>query len=182
MHLGRKLEEVLTELAIPDGRVEIEVRRDTSKEKWSESGVDYVEMFFSANPGEKLKPLVDVASGGELSRVMLGLKTLASNDSLGKTLLFDEVDAGIGGAAAECVGGRLRSLGRRFQVLCVTHSPQIAALASSHFSVSKTVSNGRTNTVLRKLDAHGREQELARMMTGGTTKASLKSAREMLEA
>ena len=180
--LGRKLEEVLSELAIPDGRVEIEVRQDASKERWTETGVDYVEMFFSANPGEKLKPLVDVASGGELSRVMLGLKTLASNDSLGKTLLFDEVDAGIGGAAAECVGSRLRSLGGKFQVLCVTHSPQIAALASTHFSVSKTVSNGRTNTVLRKLDAHGREEELARMMTGGTTKASLKSAREMLDA
>lgn len=179
--LGGRLGEVLAELAIPYGRIEVQVRQETTTDRWSENGVDCVEIFFSANPGESLRPLVDVASGGELSRVMLGLKTLVSNDSPGKTLLFDEVDAGIGGAAAECVGIRLRRLGQRFQVLCVTHSPQIAALASTHFSVSKTVADGRTNAVLKRLDASGREQELARMMTGGTTKAALKSAREMLE-
>jgi DNA repair protein RecN (Recombination protein N) len=91
------------------------------------SGAGRAEFYISPNPGEDVKPLARIASGGELSRIMLALKTLASTDAPGKTLIFDEVDAGIGGAVADVVGGRLRLLGDRFQVLCITHLPQIAA-------------------------------------------------------
>jgi DNA repair protein RecN (Recombination protein N) len=114
---------------------------------------------------------------------MLALKTLASTDAPGKTLIFDEVDAGIGGAVADVVGSRLQRLGDRFQVLCITHLPQIAAHGSTHFRITKRVKAGRTVTDVARLDGVEREQELARMIAGsGTSAAIMASAREMLEA
>jgi DNA repair protein RecN (Recombination protein N) len=113
---------------------------------------------------------------------MLALKTLASTDAPGKTLVFDEVDAGIGGAVADVVGNRLQRLGGRFQVLCITHLPQIAAHASTHFRITKRVKGGRTVTDVARLDGVEREQELARMIAGSETSAAvMASAREMLE-
>ena len=178
--LGQRLAREWTELAMPHGRVEVRVASALPEEQWTERGIDEVELLFSANPGEPLRPLVDVASGGELSRVMLGLKTLASTDAAGKTLVFDEVDVGIGGAAAERVGARLRDLGATLQILCVTHAPQIAAAATTHHRVSKEVRDGRTRTVVERLGASGREEELARLMTGAVSPAALASARELL--
>ena len=178
--LAKRLEEELTDLAISQGRVEVRFEDELPAARWTEHGVDGVEFFFSANPGETVRPLAKVASGGELSRVMLGLKTLASTDAPGKTLVFDEVDAGIGGAAAERVGARLNRLGETFQVLCVTHLPQIAAYATTHYHVSKRVEQGRTHTRVERLSERGRVDELARLMTGGVSAQARASAYEML--
>ena len=178
--LAKDLADELGALAIPKGRFEVRFEEGVPSTRWTEAGIDSVEFFFSANPGETLRSLSKVASGGELSRVMLGLKTLASTDAPGKTLIFDEVDAGIGGEAAERVGLRLQQLGNRFQVLCVTHLPQIAAYATAHYHVSKHVEGGRTHTTVERLDVPGRVVELARLMTGGVSIQSRASAREML--
>ncbi len=180
--LGTRLVAELAELAMPHGRVEVRVETDLPESRWTELGTDAVELFLCANPGEALRPLANVASGGELARVMLALKTLASTDAPGKTLLFDEVDAGIGGAAAGRVGARLRDLGATFQVLCVTHAPQIAAAAGAHHRVSKTVRRGRTRTVVERLDRDERIREIARLMTGSASGAATASARELLDA
>lgn len=179
--LGTRLVAELAELAMPHGRVEVRVETDLPESRWTELGTDAVELFLCANPGEALRPLANVASGGELARVMLALKTLASTDAPGKTLLFDEVDAGIGGAAAGRVGARLRDLGATFQVLCVTHAPQIAAAAGAHHRVSKTVRRGRTRTVVERLDRAERIREIARLMTGSASGAATASARELLD-
>ena len=178
--LGARLVAELAALAMPNGRVEVRVETDLPESGWTEQGTDAVELFLCANPGEALRPLANVASGGELARVMLALKTLASTDAPGKTLLFDEVDAGIGGAAAGRVGARLRDLGATFQVLCVTHAPQIAAAAGTHHRVSKTVRRGRTRTVVERLDTDERVREIARLMTGSASGAATASARELL--
>ena len=172
---------VLADLAIPQGRFDVQFEPEMLPEDaWSESGFNAVEFSFSANPGESLKPLAKVASGGELSRVMLALKTLASTDQPGKTLVFDEVDAGIGGAAADRVGSMLRALGKTFQVLCVTHLPQIAAHATSHCHVFKVVRKGRTVTRVEPLAEEGRVMEIARLMTGGASRRARESAQELL--
>ena len=142
--------------------------------------MDRIEFYFSANPGEATRPLRRVASGGELSRVMLALKTLATTDLPGKTLVFDEVDAGIGGAVADKVGHMLKRLAERYQVICVTHLPQIAAYATSHHRVSKTVERGRTVTRIDELTEQGRVSELARLMTGGDTPGARAGAEELL--
>lgn len=140
------------------------------------------EFFISPNPGEDLRPLAKIASGGELSRIMLALKTIATTDAPGKTLIFDEVDAGIGGAVADVVGRRLQSLGERFQVLCITHLPQIAAYGASHFRIVKSVRRERTWTDVARLRGPDREQEMARMIGGSDISvAVMASAREMLE-
>ena len=160
--LGRALETDLAELAMPKSRVEIRVRPLAAPESWTRRGVDDVEIYFSPNPGEDVRPLARIASGGELSRVMLALHLAASPDDAGRTLIFDEVDAGIGGAAADAVGARLQALARRAQVMCITHLPQIAARADAHFQIAKHVRQGRTQTHLARLDDSGREAEIGR--------------------
>jgi DNA repair protein RecN (Recombination protein N) len=146
------------------------------------TGVDSVEFLFSANPGEELRPLRKVASGGELSRVMLALKGVLSQADPVPTLVFDEIDVGIGGKVAESVGKRLARLARARQVICITHLPQIAKYAERHLLVAKSVRGNRTLTTIRTLDPDARVEELARMTSGATvTKASLAHAREMLE-
>ena len=179
--LGAQLAAVLDSLAMPHTRVQMRfVDTPLPPERWSDSGIDEGELYFSANPGEPPRPLARIASGGELSRVMLGLKTLATTDLPGKTLVFDEVDAGIGGAAADRVGRMLRTLAERFQVLCVTHLPQIAAYAATHQHVSKTVRDGRTTTSLESLGEQGRVAELARLMSGRATREAQEGARALL--
>ena len=157
-------------------------RPDSRKSAGGPRGTDRVELFLSANPGEDARPLARVASGGELSRVMLALKTLVATDTAGKTLVFDEVDAGIGGRAADRVGERLRALGGRYQVLCVTHAPQLAAYATAHYGVSKCVSEGRTRTAVERLSRDERIAELARLMTGSGSSAARASASELLDS
>jgi DNA repair protein RecN (Recombination protein N) len=181
--LSRALEKALADLAMARTRCEVRLTPAQSDAEWTERGLEQGEFYISPNPGEELRPLARIASGGELSRVMLALKTLASTDAPGKTLIFDEVDAGIGGAVADVVGSRLQRLGDRFQVLCITHLPQIAAHGGTHFRIAKRVRSGRTVTDVERLDGVDRQQELARMIAGSDTSAAvLASAREMLEA
>ena len=182
--LAPKLERLLTELAMERSRLEVRFNEGAMPEgEWSERGRDGVEFYFSANPGEDLRPLAKIASGGELSRVMLALKTLASTDVPGKTLIFDEVDAGIGGRVAESVGHKLSGLGAKFQVVCVTHLPQIAAYGGAHYHVSKSVRGGRTITRVDRLTGEARVEEIGRLMTGGKVLASTRAnARELLAA
>jgi DNA repair protein RecN (Recombination protein N) len=141
-----------------------------------------VEFLISPNPGEELRPLARIASGGELSRIMLALKSVATADAQGQTLVFDEVDAGIGGGVAEVVGRKLKAIAQSQQVLCVTHLPQIASLADAHCAVRKRVEKGRTLTEVRLLDAAARVDEIARMLGGETvTDAARVHAREMVK-
>ena len=146
-----------------------------------ESGVDSVEFLLSANPGEPLKPLVEVASGGELSRVMLAIKTVLSDVDRVPTLIFDEVDIGIGGKTARMVGDRLKIVSRRRQVLCITHLPQIASLADSHYNIRKSARKGRTSITVSPLGGSERVEEIARMLGGRkVTPTTRRHAAEML--
>jgi DNA repair protein RecN (Recombination protein N) len=147
------------------------------------TGIDTAEFLFTANPGEELRPLRKVASGGELSRVMLALKSVLSQADPVPTLVFDEIDVGIGGRVAESVGRRLARLAKSHQIICITHLPQIAKYAERHLLVTKSVRGSRTTSSIRTLDDTERVEELARMTSGATvTKASLAHAREMLES
>lgn len=181
---ARTLEAELANLAME--RTRFEVRFDAADQapaRWTARGFDQAQFYVSPNPGEELRPLARIASGGELSRMMLALKTLASTDSPGKTLIFDEVDAGIGGRVADVVGQRLQALGRGFQVVCITHLPQIAASGNAHYRVSKTVRQQRTITTVEQLTAEMRVDELARMMAGAiVTDGARTNARELLAA
>ncbi len=149
-------------------------------EPWAK-GTDKVELLISANPGEAPKPVAKIASGGELSRMMLAIKTvLAENDTVG-TLIFDEIDTGISGSAAEKVGLKLKEAAKTSQVLCVTHQAQIAALADSHYLIKKSFEQGRTYTEVLELDRGGRISELARIIGGvNVTEAALSHAESML--
>ena len=148
----------------------------------SETGIDRAEFMIAPNVGESLKPLASIASGGELSRVVLALKAiLALNDSV-ETIIFDEVDAGIGGEVAEMVGKKLRTLSGHHQIICITHLPQIAKFGDHHFRISKKVKNGRTNTAIDPIPDQERVRELARMLGGmEITQTTLDHAAELLE-
>ncbi|HET9370433.1 MAG TPA: DNA repair protein RecN [Vicinamibacterales bacterium] len=179
---SRALEKALAELAMAQSRVAIRVAPNEAPETWTSRGLDAVEFLLSPNPGEEPRALSRIASGGELSRIMLAMRTLASPDAPGRTLVFDEVDAGIGGAAADAVGARLQALAARDQVVCITHLPQIAARAGTHFQIAKHVRAGRTLTTLVRLDRAGREAEIARMIAGAEiTDRVLASARDLLQ-
>jgi DNA repair protein RecN (Recombination protein N) len=174
--LEKKVRRELTELAMEKTRFEIRFEPEEG-----ERGLERAEFLISPNPGEDLRPLAKIASGGELSRIMLALQSVASLDAGGKTLVFDEVDAGIGGRVAEVVGRKLRRIAERHQVLCVTHLPQIASLAESHYAVRKRVERGRTVTEVRTLGAEEHVEEVARMLGGDKlTEAARVHAREMV--
>jgi DNA repair protein RecN (Recombination protein N) len=146
-----------------------------------ETGLDEVEFLISPNPGEELRPLRKVASGGELSRIMLALKTIGKEKDRLKTLIFDEIDSGIGGKTAECIASKLRDLARHHQVICITHLPQIASFAPHHFRIEKTVAQDRTFTRIKELDFEERVAEISRLLSGSRmTSTSLQNAREML--
>jgi DNA repair protein RecN (Recombination protein N) len=147
-----------------------------------DQGAEDVEFLLSPNPGEELRPLRRIASGGELSRMMLALKAVGKDKEGPKTLIFDEIDAGIGGKTAEFIARKLGQLAARHQVLCITHLPQIASAAAHHFSVAKRVEKDRTFTGVRKLDREERVEEIARLFAGSRlTEASRQIAREMLD-
>ncbi len=146
-----------------------------------ELGVDEVEFLISPNPGEDLRPLRKTASGGELSRLMLAIKTIGKKKDEAKTLIFDEIDSGIGGKTAESIAAKLRELSKRHQVICITHLPQIASFAPHHFRIEKTVAKDRTFTTVQELGFEERVTEISRLLSGSrTTPASLQNAREML--
>ena len=147
-----------------------------------ETGVDNVAFFFSANPGEELRPMAKIASGGELSRIVLALKGLLARQNALETLIFDEVDSGIGGHTADRVGQRLKVLARRHQVVCITHLPQIACYGDYHYVVRKSSHKGRTTTAMEELSGKDRLEEIARMLGGAKISTKTRAhAREMLE-
>jgi DNA repair protein RecN (Recombination protein N) len=144
-------------------------------------GVDSVTFTVATNPGAPAGPLNRIASGGELSRFLLALKVCLMGDSPGMTMIFDEIDRGVGGATADAVGRRLKSLSDRAQVLVVTHSPQVAAKGAHHWQVSKRVENGATLSSVVTLSADERVEEIARMLAGDTvTQAAREAARSLL--
>lgn len=167
----------LSELAFDDANFLIDIR----EEPLSSHGVDRVEFLFSANPGEPPKPLVRIASGGELSRVMLALKSILADFDNTPVLVFDEVDAGIGGRTAYSVGNKLKRLAEKHQVLCTTHLPQIASLGNFHVKTVKTQQDERVHVLISELSGEERLQEIARMLSGTITEVSLKHAEEMLK-
>lgn len=180
---GRKLQTLLADLAMGRTQFQVQFEPEPPEQAWTERGLDVAECFLSANIGEDMRPLAKIASGGELSRVMLAIRTLAAAETPGRTLIFDEIDAGIGGRVADVVGKNLRRLGSAFQVLCITHLPQIAAAGQAHFRITKTVERGRTRTKVVKLTPEERVDEVARMIGGEEpTAASRAAARELLLA
>ena len=174
----------LKPLGLPAGRLEFVVEAAAPSEgRFGPSGCDEVAIRFTANPGEVLRPLQKIVSGGELSRVMLALKTALEDQDRVDVLLFDEVDSGIGGAVAQAVGERLRRLARHRQVVCVTHLPMIAALASHHLRVLKQAAAGRTVARIESVRGEARVAELARMLAGDrASQTTLRQARELLAA
>lgn len=187
--LEKAVAKILAELAMERTAFKVEFAASDSSDGWRPTGVDRIQFVISPNPGEPLRPVNQIASGGELSRLMLALKTAAARPSkaaegdTARTLIFDEIDAGIGGRVAETVGRKLKALAAGHQVLCVTHLPQIASFADHHYFVEKTERGGRTVTLARRLDEGDRAAELARMLSGARiTDTVLKHAREMLRA
>ena len=172
-------------------KFEVAVSATEQESHWTSTGWDVVEYRIATNPGEPLKPLHEIASGGEMSRVMLALKVSVEEGAAKpktkaptpRTLVFDEIDIGIGGRAAEAVGQKLKSLSRGQQILCVTHLPQIAAFADQHFLIDKRESDGRTKTKISLLDDRARTHEVARMVSGAkVTETSLQHAAQMIAA
>jgi DNA repair protein RecN (Recombination protein N) len=190
--LARALEDRLAALDMPHSRFTVPF--DTEQQGTQgcavqvgeylldDNGMDRVTFLFSANPGEEPRPMAKIASGGELSRIVLALKELQAKERAEETLIFDEVDAGIGGRTADMVGQRLKALARRHQVLCITHLPQIACYGEHHFAVRKATRHGRTTTALDGLSGEDRLEEIARMLGGVNVSTKTRAhAREMLE-
>jgi DNA repair protein RecN (Recombination protein N) len=191
--IARKLEKTvegeINDLAMK-AKFKIEVSGSDEEGNWSASGFDHVAYLISTNPGEPMGPIEQIASGGELSRVMLALKASVEAGRLHskgsdtqRSMVFDEIDAGIGGRAADAVGKKLKALSRTKQVLCITHLPQIASFADRHFLIEKHESAGRTKTTVRPLSSEERRSEIARMLSGAKiTEASLQNADQLLRA
>lgn len=180
--LQKRVQEELRQLDMPKVQFVTEFAPSPSQDGMDDTGMDQVQFLMSANLGEALKPIQKVASGGELARIMLALKNvLAEDDGIG-SLVFDEVDTGVSGRAAQKVAEKMADVARRKQVLCVTHLPQIAAMADTHFSVEKGEKKGRTFTNVARLDREGRVDELARLIGGATVTDSLRSSASELLA
>ncbi len=190
--LEKQVEAEVNDLAMK-ATFRIEICSEEAEGNWTESGLDQVVYLIATNPGEPLRRLEQIASGGELARVMLALKVVVEGGAAGprrkrssgsqRTLVFDEVDTGIGGRAAEAVGKKLKTLSRANQVLCVTHLPQIATFADHHYLIEKTESGGRTRTTVRLIEGGERTDEVARMLSGAKlTETSRKHAEQMLKA
>ena len=188
--LGKMAEGQINDLAMKT-RFEVRVTPVRGTEGWTGHGWDAVECLIATNAGEPLKALDEIASGGEMSRVMLALKVTVEEEARGKrgkrqvlprTLVFDEIDIGIGGRAAEAVGQKLKTLSEGQQVLCITHLPQIAAFADQHFLIAKTEKGGRTQTEVVRMEEEERVREIARMLSGAKlTETSLKHAQHLVE-
>ena len=200
--LEKLVEREISDLAMKS-TFHIEITGSEEEENWSASGIDQVVYMIATNPGEPMRPLEHIASGGELSRVMLALKVsvevdpvvrtpspskgsapgLATKRSIQRTMVFDEIDTGIGGRAAEAVGKKLKTLARLNQVLCITHLPQIATFADHHYVIEKRERGGRTRTSIRPIIGEERTEEIARMLSGAKlTDSSRKHAEQMIKA
>ncbi|MBQ9091027.1 MAG: DNA repair protein RecN [Anaerotignum sp.] len=177
--VAEQIETALRDMEMKDAQFHIQI---DEKADWTADGKDKVEFLISANAGENLKPLAKIASGGEMSRVMLALKTvLVYADDIG-TFIFDEIDTGVSGRTARKVGEKMRFLGGKRQILCITHLPQIAAMADSHFLIEKESRDGETITHVSSLEGEGSVREVARLMGGSdVTETTLAAARELIE-
>lgn len=176
--LQLKIESSLHEMNMEKSKFSIDI---TPKNEFSENGMDSVEFLISTNPGEPLKPLVKIASGGELSRVMLAMKSVLAYADKVDTLIFDEIDTGVSGAAALKIAGKLKEIAQAKQVICITHLPQLAAAADTHYLIEKNTSGDSAVTSVTELDAEGRISELSRIIDGGKTSVlSREHAKEML--
>jgi DNA repair protein RecN (Recombination protein N) len=194
LNISKAIEKELTSLSIPNAKfqVSVETNEDPQGLKITIAGKDHLLLFdnhgvnqisfeFSANPGQPLRPITKVASGGEMSRIMLAVELVFSQNVAAKTMIFDEVDAGIGGAAAIEVGKRLKALAQHHQIVVVTHLPQVAAFADKHLKVEKSATGNVTTSSVTELDQNARVTEIARMMAGIEDSASaLEHARELL--
>lgn len=182
--LEKRVERELRGLAMEKARFAIRVssveEEAESRATWQEHGLDDVELLFSANPGEDLRPIAKIASGGESSRFMLALKSVAARGEKAKSLVFDEVDTGVEGRVADVVGEKLKELSRSHQVICITHLPQIASFADVHYRIEKLTSRGRTSTRVERLDRQGRVDEIARMIAGAVITESARKHAEQL--
>jgi len=184
--LEKRIEKEISILGMEKARFEIEIKSihpgPDNLNQLKDSGIDTIEFLLSPNPGEKPKPLRKIASGGELSRLMLALKSANKDRKKSKTLIFDEIDAGIGGKTADFVAQKLRALSKQNQVICITHLPQIASYAPHHYRIEKIVKNNRTYTKVKKLTKNERIEEIAKLLGGiHITDTTLKNAREMLK-
>jgi DNA repair protein RecN (Recombination protein N) len=186
LELEKEVEKEISLLGMKKARFKIKIQTSPlsfdAMDKVKESGTEEVEFLISPNPGEELRPLRKIASGGELSRVMLALKAIGKEAGASKTLIFDEIDSGIGGKTAEFVAQKLKKLSNQHQIICITHLPQIASFATHHYRIDKKVEKERTYTTVKKLSFEERVTEIARLLAGSRiTETSLKNAREMLE-
>jgi DNA repair protein RecN (Recombination protein N) len=184
--LEEKIKNEISFLGMKKAEFQIDFRSfpydEDNLDKIKDKGNEEIDFLISPNPGEELRPLRKIASGGELSRIMLALKSIGKDSDKNKTLIFDEIDAGIGGKTAEFVAQKLKALSKYNQVICITHLPQIASFAAHHYKIEKTVSNNRTFTTTNKLNFEGRVEEISRLLAGShITPTTLQNAREMLE-
>jgi DNA repair protein RecN (Recombination protein N) len=179
LRLDRAVAKELPALRLNKARFHAEVV-ELGEDAWGAHGTDQVRFLISTNPGQELAPLARVASGGELSRLMLALKVVLHSGSVAPTLVFDEVDSGIGGATAAAVGERLARVATEVQVLVVTHSPQVAARGAAHLRVAKATARGRATTLVEALDGGARREEIARMLAGETVTAAARAAADDL--
>ncbi len=183
LKLSGQISAEMQTLGMQGGQFEIQLTRDENPQHFSRDGVDKIVFLVSANPGQPLKPMSRVASGGELSRISLAIQVILSESSLIPTLIFDEVDSGIGGGIAEVVGRKLRQIALNRQVFCVTHLPQVASQAHHHYQVTKTKTDSTTTTEVVTLDQQQRLEEIARMLGGMTiTNQTRAHAQEMLDS
>jgi DNA repair protein RecN (Recombination protein N) len=183
--LETQVEKEIAHLGMKRARFQVKISTDSAAsleiEKVRDSGLDDVEFLISPNPGEELRPLRKIASGGELSRIMLALKTIGKEKGGLKTLIFDEIDSGIGGKTAECIAEKLLELSKRHQVICITHLPQIASFAPHHYRIEKKMEKERTYTTVKELAFEERVTEISRLLSGSRiTPTSLQNAKEML--
>jgi DNA repair protein RecN (Recombination protein N) len=181
--LQKRVTEELRDLNMPFVRFEVEFLAVGGEDGFGPSGQDEIRFLMSANAGEEPGRISKIASGGELSRIMLAMKNVFAEKDSVPTLIFDEIDAGVSGIAAQRVGEKLGSLSKHKQVICVTHLPQIAAMADAHFLIEKSEKSGRTFTSVAKLDREGQKREIARLHGGDNiTPTTLLSAEEQLSA
>ena len=181
--LGRRIEAELKELSMPNVRFCAELTPVSGAPGFDADGCDTVRFLMSANAGQEPGRIAKIASGGELSRIMLAMKSVFAADDPVDTLIFDEIDAGVSGIAAQRVGEKMAALARHRQILCITHLPQIAAMADRHYAISKAVRDGKTYTSVTPLDREGRVRELARLHGGDVvTESTLRAASEQLAA
>ncbi|HAX61417.1 MAG TPA: DNA repair protein RecN [Elusimicrobia bacterium] len=183
--LSKEIEAELMELGMAKSKFFISIEKETDETgnyHFKSSGIDRIEYKIAANVGEDLKPLKMVASGGEMSRVMLAIKTVLAKADDTPTLIFDEIDAGLSGPMGQVVGKKLSVLSKNHQILCITHLPQLAAFSSEHFHISKIVADGKTKTLVSKLNADEKVAELSRMLGGGReSETSIKHAKELIK-